>query len=610
MLLFHGGISWASGGYLGVSLFFTLSGFLITRLLLEERDRSGRVDLGRFYARRIRRLLPASCLCLFGILVLSQFGAFDDAANLRRDLLGALSQLANWAQLTSGRSYADLFTAGASPVEHYWSLAIEEQFYLVWPLLFGLLLAGRSRRWVGRMALGLFLLCAVLPRLIANVWGTNAAYLSTPARLAELFAGVLLAVVTQQRAVPAWFRWVAVAELALFAALVATTPSGAGWAYEGGLPLFAVLSAAFIAGLQVPGPVQTVLVQRPLVYVGTISYGIYLFHWPVFLLAEQHWASLGFGWLFGVKVAITAAVAVTSAALVERPIRTGQTWVSPRVTVSAGLVTTALLAAAVVVVAPGPPPGFGSINQSRAEAVAVQPVKPDESVPDRAGGKPRPIRVLVVGDSTAEVLGAGLIEWAFANPGVAQVTVDAIGGCGLVAGGRLNDFLDFAREECDKKMHEGIAASYPTLQPDIVLISITAADTWDRTWPGGKELRPTAPDYARRIREGYSDFFQDAIAADVPHVVWLRPAAIGTEPRYADPSYADGSQALIQNVVESAAKQNPDVIEVLDFRAWFETTPYPSDQKVRPDGVHLIAPVAATVASDWLGPQLLDIAGS
>ncbi|HRD99921.1 MAG TPA: acyltransferase, partial [Ilumatobacteraceae bacterium] len=132
VLLFHLGLSWMPGGYLGVSVFFTLSGFLITALVVREVEHTGRVSIGAFYTRRLKRLLPASLTCLAAVSVLGAAGVWTGVANLRRDLLGALLQVANWVQLLAGESYTELQSKRAgiiSPLDHYWSLAIEEQFY-------------------------------------------------------------------------------------------------------------------------------------------------------------------------------------------------------------------------------------------------------------------------------------------------------------------------------------------------------------------------------------------------------------------------------------------------------------------------------------------------
>ena len=188
VLLFHSQLSGARGGFLGVSAFFTLSGYLITSLLLAEHARTGRISLRAFWLRRGRRLLPAAYVALAGILA---FGAtiatVDQARALRGDVLSALTYVANWHFYLSGRSYAHLFTA-PSPVLHFWSLAIEEQFYLVFPLLvFGIVRVARGRRWV----IGAFLTAGIAASVVAgNVLlasrGESRVYYGTDTRAAEL----------------------------------------------------------------------------------------------------------------------------------------------------------------------------------------------------------------------------------------------------------------------------------------------------------------------------------------------------------------------------------------------------------------------------------------
>ncbi|MGH9133576.1 MAG: acyltransferase family protein, partial [Ilumatobacteraceae bacterium] len=156
VLLFHGGVGWMGGGYIGVSVFFTLSGYLITSLLLAESDATGEVRVGAFLGRRARRLLPASAACIVSIAVCSRYGLLDGVANLERDLLGATFQVQNWVLLASGQSYTDLLAdvgGQPSPLEHYWSLAIEEQFYWMWPVVFGWLATRHRERLPRRLAL-------------------------------------------------------------------------------------------------------------------------------------------------------------------------------------------------------------------------------------------------------------------------------------------------------------------------------------------------------------------------------------------------------------------------------------------------------------------------
>ena len=255
VLLFHAGVPGFDGGYLGVSVFFTLSGFLITSLLLREHAGSGTIDLAGFYARRLRRLLPASVVCLVGVAsIAATTDLFDGVTNLRAHLFGSVLQVANWVFLAGDGSYQDLLerTSGtSSPLEHFWSLAIEEQFYWVWPPLMMFVLA-RVPRHRGRVLVvgGLAVLTSISAPIIAAVWGADAAYWATPARISEIIIGAALATLLAGRAAPE--RVAPLAPLALGALLVCivTFPSAGGPAYAGALPLVAVASAALVLGLQ------------------------------------------------------------------------------------------------------------------------------------------------------------------------------------------------------------------------------------------------------------------------------------------------------------------------------------------------------------------------
>src|SRR4051794_15555586 len=203
-----------SGGYLGVSVFFTLSGFLITSLLVRELQRSSTIRLGRFYGRRARRLLPASLVCLVGAIIFIKAGLVPDRSGLRWYIFGALFQFANWVPLALRNSYAELFNA-LSPTDHFWSLAIEEQFYWLWPLsMLGLhrAVGGRSRDegdWLRRLVVtlgALYVVFAISAPLTARVWNHDAAYFATWARIPEILAGAVLAVVLVGRTLPAWVR--------------------------------------------------------------------------------------------------------------------------------------------------------------------------------------------------------------------------------------------------------------------------------------------------------------------------------------------------------------------------------------------------------------------
>ena len=268
VLVFHGGFSWASGGFLGVSTFFTLSGFLITTLLLRERSRSGSIGLKRFWARRFRRLMPAALVCLVGVLVFAATVATPaQMVDLRGDMIASLLYVANWRFIADGASYSELFAA-PSPVLHFWSLAIEEQFYLVFPLVVAgsVALAKGSRRLLaGLLAIGTVGSIAFTASLAES--SIDAAYYNTFSRAAELLLGALLAMVVAlpitRRALDHGRATITVTVAGAIASvgvvwLWHTAAQTDAWLYRGGLAGYALLSTVLIVVAVERGPLQRV----------------------------------------------------------------------------------------------------------------------------------------------------------------------------------------------------------------------------------------------------------------------------------------------------------------------------------------------------------------
>jgi peptidoglycan/LPS O-acetylase OafA/YrhL len=434
VLLFHGGFTWAKGGYLGVSTFFTLSGFLITGLLLTEWDRNGRIVLHRFWERRFRRLAPA---LLAALLVVALYAAFvadpDQLHGIRGDAFATLGYVANWRFILSGQSYAHLFDA-PSPILHAWSLAIEEQFYVVFPLLVaGVLTAARGRRSVLTGVLGALTLGSVATS-IALRSDVSRVYYGTDTRAAELLLGALLAVWVAGRGSDlADRRRPVVATLGVFAGLASLVAGGtvdqsATWLYRGGFALYGLGTAALVAAAVAPGPVRALTSTAPLRLLGKVSYGVYLYHWPIFLWLTPERTDLSGVGLFALRLAVTFAVASVSYLAVEQPIRRGGLpgWRGPVLLPPAILVVGAVVA--LTTVPPPPPARLVAVTHATTTTTAPPSAPPIPVVRDATPADP--LRILLVGDSVAFDAAPG-IEAALEATGEAEVTNGNVAGFGL-----------------------------------------------------------------------------------------------------------------------------------------------------------------------------------
>ncbi len=322
------------GGYLGVDVFFVVSGFIITRLLLTERARSGRIRLGAFWKRRARRLLPALVVLLLACSTAAMLIGGDVLVGLGGQLLTALTFSSNWYFIATGSDYF----AEAAPelFRNLWSLAVEEQFYLLWPVLVILVILRTPR--TGRIVLlGIATLASALAMaLLLTPGDPTRVYYGTGTHAFGLTLGALLAVAAQwwptrqlvwpraARHTLGWAGFVALAGLVALSLLMAGTTD---LPYRGGLLGVAALTAVVIAALLVPGsPVARVLELPPLRWVGERSYGIYLWHWPVFVLLAAGlptWtAEPALAWaLGGIALAVTLLASALSYRFVETGIR-------------------------------------------------------------------------------------------------------------------------------------------------------------------------------------------------------------------------------------------------------------------------------------------------
>ncbi len=328
VFLYHSRIDWLPGGFLGVDLFFVLSGYLITSLLLVEWEARNRIDLRRFWLRRARRLLPALVVVVLAGLVLAAIFARDDLAHTRGDAVSSLLYYTNWHEIIANHSYFNLM-GRPSLLQHLWSLAVEEQFYVIWPLLLvpGLVLVGRKRLPI--LVVAGIAGSAALMWLLYNPTDPTRVWNGTDTRAFLLLMGILLALVwpyveRMRRAVP-------LLELFGIAALVATVllfrqmhdydPT----LWQGGDLAASFCFVVLIAAVAHPRTgLGRALGVQPLRWLGERSYGIYLWHWPVIELMRP---GVDISWTGPGVVVAQAAIVLTAAELsyrfVEQPIRTG-----------------------------------------------------------------------------------------------------------------------------------------------------------------------------------------------------------------------------------------------------------------------------------------------
>jgi peptidoglycan/LPS O-acetylase OafA/YrhL len=613
VLCFHGGFAWATGGFLGVSAFFTLSGFLITSLLLAEHATTGSISLRAFWARRARRLLPASLAALSLVVILGALAYdADQIRNLRGDVLASILDVANWRFVVTGRSYADLFGA-PSPVQHFWSLAIEEQLYLVLPLVVvGLLRIGRGSRRVLGLGLAVLGIASVVAMIAIHHPGEDPsrAYYGTDTRAAELLAGAVLATMWRPGAVAGRAARAAVSAtglvaLAWAALLVATVATTTSWLYEGGLVVVALSTIAVVVAAAAPsGPVRALLSIAPLRALGSISYGVYVFHWPIFLWLSPQRTGWALGPLFGLRVAATVALAVLSYHYLESPIRAGR----PRGTL---VWVPALAAAASVVV------GVATVTADAPPAQLVFAAATHAALPVVTGREPaaseRPPRVMVVGDSVALTIGRGLERWG-ARTGRAEVVNLASVGCGLARGGQLlwpGQGFRPPPDACD--WTDTFADQIDANAPDVVVVLTGTWDLLDRRRPewDGEIRRPGDDDFDARLIDELAAA-DTALTANGARSVWLT-APCAHFPELPDQLSDDEAAARIAHLDEvllpELAARRPDVA-VVDLAARVCPGGRFTDElggvaHARPDGVH-VSDDAADWLARWLGPQVIN----
>jgi peptidoglycan/LPS O-acetylase OafA/YrhL len=289
---YHLATNWLPGGFLGVEVFFVVSGYLITSLLATEWEQHGRIDLGRFWLRRARRLLPAVFVLILAVLLYTDLFLPTELADLRQDALASFAYATNWYLVLDQKSY---FQAMGRPslLQHLWSLAVEEQFYVIWPLALAL-----AFRRVRRGVLVLFILVGAVAStaLMAHLYQPDAdptrLYYGTDTRASGLLIGAALGLMLRSGQLSRLPRLlpdlVGVATIAALVWQFMTVDELSAALYHGGFLVVASLTATLLATIVHPSArvVQAVLGSSPLRWIGLRSYSIYLWHWPVVALTR------------------------------------------------------------------------------------------------------------------------------------------------------------------------------------------------------------------------------------------------------------------------------------------------------------------------------------
>jgi peptidoglycan/LPS O-acetylase OafA/YrhL len=616
VLFYHAGQSWAVGGYLGVDTFFVLSGFLITTLLVTEWSSRGRIDLKGFWIRRAKRLLPALFLVMVGIVVYAGvFAGAGELESIRKDSLAALGYVANWRFVFSGQSYFDQFSQ-PSPLRHMWSLAIEEQFYLVWPLIVCFLLWWRRSLRVLLVACGLMIAGSATLMAVLYVPGKDPSrvYYGTDTRAQSLLIGAVVGILL--------FQHGPIRSLGARTAVRVGAVVGAGYTlwefwrmsertdalYQGGFLVAALAVSAVIVSVVQPDPGRLgfALSVRPLRWIGRISYGLYLWHWPVFLTLTHTRTGLDGVTLLSARIAVSFALATLSYYALEQPIRRGTLRVPKPPLVA--LVTAAAIVAAVFATTTG---GSNSIAADTARALR-ESAAPPQKKPPAPPGAAAPTKVMIVGDSVAETLGLGFETVGKAN----NLWVWNRGrlGCGLfftgsvVEGGQLLP-VDAG---CDWR------ASWPgdltSFDPDVVVMLVGAWDILDRQVDGTMVPFGTV-NYDKSFLQQLDDA-TTLLASQGAKVVVLtapffsRPELVGQTgrqwPEY-NPARVDRLNSLFRDFLIA----HPGRYTLIDLNRFVSPGGKYTDTingvQVRDDGVHFTHDGAVMIDS-WLVPQIQAVA--
>jgi peptidoglycan/LPS O-acetylase OafA/YrhL len=626
-------------GFIGVEVFFVVSGFLITSLMIDEQHASGKVSLKQFWIRRARRLLPALFTMLVASLVTVTFFAKDSAPDFRQDVLPALGYFSNWWQIY----FVDTpyFAANSLPMlRHLWSLAVEEQWYVLWPIAFVFILGNkRIPRWISAVVIGLLAAGVMTGTALAfiadNETRINFLYLSTITRSSGLLLGAALACV--------WHPWkkavvrfakvrsgfadvLALGALATLGYISAFIHVADEQLYMGGLAAATVASAVIIAVVVRSGKslVKRVLSFPLLVEVGRRSYGLYLWHWPIFVVAGARLSSIRLAY------ALTATVIINEFVyqFIETPARKGAigNWLRQRRQLSA-MRRRLPLALTVVVVAlvgvtsvqlSGIQARDVSVDTGNSDVVFVVPTTLPTTATTAVNTPVTsttlaklPRRVVIVGDSQAHSLAVNKpsgIEKTFV------ITNGSIDGCGVYdrgvgIGGTSGKFRrNFAN--C-KGFETKWAKSAAQANADVALVVIGAWEVMDlqiNSFLFKVNSVPADTMFKTQLQRGIDALRKQNVAVALLEVACMRPVESKGGPVPPLPQRGDDARTGHLNALmrEVAAPENDGVYFVNGPKEWCSDPKVANSLSYRWDGVHVYKPGAKLILES-IAPAVLQI---
>ena len=626
VMLYHADIAWLPGGFLGVEVFFVVSGFLITSLLIEEHESTRRIDLKQFWIRRARRLLPALFVMLSATAVCVAFFAKDSAPDFRRDVLPSLGYFSNWWQIYAVDT--PYFAASSLPVlRHLWSLAVEEQWYLIWPLLFTVVFGAKWMR--PRISGALLITCsaaimfAMALRFVQdNETRTNFLYLSTITRSSGLLLGAAVAFTWRpwrKNSLPSWWRSsisdaFAITSIAVIGVLMATVHVADQRLYQGGLAATTVASAVIVAVVMRPNGllVKKFFSQDLFVEIGRRSYGLYLWHWPIFVVAHARDSSNR----LAVALALTIIINEFVYQFVEIPTRHGAlgNWWHNRPQLSAMHRRLPVFIAAVVVASLGitgaKVVGIEardlSIDTSTANVIFAVPttVASASSLPAASTTTTTiaklPRRLVIVGDSQAHSLAINKpsgIEKTFV------VTDGSIDGCGIydrgvgVGGTNGNFRRNFAN--C-VGFEKSWTKSATKAQADVALVVLGAWEVLDLKINSFTLVVNTPPAdtmFRTQMKRGIDALRATGATVALLEVACMRPVDSKGGPVPALPQRGDDTRTRHLNDLlrEIAAPEDDGVFFVSGPKEWCSESEISTSLSYRWDGVHAYKPGAKLI---------------